>query len=75
MAATFSGIIQWDNHKDWTKMDDDDYNSNFFPDSVTGLTTDNIDCCQASDWSTYGGALACAFPGERTLAIAPRDGL
>ncbi len=42
MAATFSGIIQWDNHKDWTKMDDDDYNFNFFPDTSTGLTTDNI---------------------------------
>ncbi len=42
MAATFSGIIQWDNHKDWTKMDDDDYNFNFFPDTVTGLTADNI---------------------------------
>ena len=42
MAATFSGTIQWDNHKDWTQGDDDDYNFDFFPDTVTGLTTQNI---------------------------------
>ena len=41
-AATFSGIIQWDNHKDWTKLDDDDYNFNFYPDTMMGLTTNNI---------------------------------
>ncbi|HEX4750328.1 MAG TPA: hypothetical protein VH302_12360 [Bryobacteraceae bacterium] len=63
MAASFSGTIQWDNHKDWTKQDDDDYNFNFFPDTATGLTSDNL--------SNFGGRpmIETEFDSDETVDL------